>query len=518
MSQQINLDFPLWPKQRAALESPANELVYGGAAGPGKSHLLRVAFIKWALEIPGLQLYLFRRKFRDLIQGHMEGKTGFRAMLQPAVEAGAVESVGLEMRFANGMNGSFVGGSRISLNHCQHEDDVFNYKTIEFNVLGLEETTEFSPFQIKFLRSRVRMPDAIKIPEKYLMPKEFWRTPDKPRYSFPRCLYPTNPGGPGHDYIKRNWIDEHTPLELWNASTDEGGMLRQFIPGLLADNPSVNPDEYAYTLSGLPPAYRDALLYGKWTAAVGSYYPEFDFDRHVIDPFDIPQHWFRFRTFDWGSAEPFAVHWWAVSPGETIQGRFFPRRSLVCFNEWYGSEVNDGAKGLGMPNAEIAGGILRRSEPDFQKVITLSDSFPFQDRGGWTIETVFRDNGVPLHQGDTSRVAGWSQLRDRLTGVEIEVGRPRYPMMYIFRRCKALISYIPSLQYHPSESKPQDAAEHGEATHCCDSARLAAMAWPIVKDAEKETVREYQTADKMTPKSILDGIRRSTNRAKLTRR
>ena len=250
---EINLEFPLHNKQLEALLSPANELLYGGAAGPGKSHLLRVAFITWAIEIPGLQLYLFRRKYRDLIQGHMEGPTGFRAMLQPAIEAGIVEIVELEIRFKNGVNNSFIGGSRISLNHSNHEDDVFNYKTIEFHVLGLEETTEFTPFQIKFLRSRVRMPTAIKVPDKYLMPKEYWRSPDKPRYSFPRCLYPTNPGGPSHDYIKRNFVDMHEPMTLWNAPPEEGGMLRQFIPGLLSDNPSVNPEEYAYTLTGLPP-------------------------------------------------------------------------------------------------------------------------------------------------------------------------------------------------------------------------------------------------------------------------
>lgn len=484
---KVSLDFPLHDKQLLALNSPSTEMVYGGAAGPGKSHLLRVAFIIWAIEIPGLQLYLFRRQYRDLIQGHMQGPTGFKAMLQPLVECGMCEVVELEIRFKNGINNSYVGGSRISLNHCLYDDDVFNYKTIEFHVLGLEEATEFSPFQIKFLRSRVRMPDVVKIPDKYLMPKEHWRSPDKPRHSFPRCIYPTNPGGPSHEYIRRGWIDGHEPYELWEAPEDEGGKLRQFIPGLLTDNPSVNPEEYAATLSGLPPAYRDALLHGKWTAAVGSFFPEFDPDQHVITDFTPPDHWFRFRGFDWGTAEPFCVHWTAVSDGEPFrddqgQERWFPRGAFIIYREWYGCEKQDSSKGLRLRNEDIATGIRERSELNGKNVITLTDSLPFQDRGGEGIHTVFARNGCQLTKGDTSRVAGWSQMRSRLIGKEIDSNSGRIPMLFLTASCKYARMYIPMLTYHPSESKPEDAQEHGEATHACDTIRLICMAHTVIKD------------------------------------
>lgn len=417
----------------------------------------------------------------------MGGPTGFKSMLQPLVDLGVVEIVKMEIRFKNGPNNSFIGGSVIQLNHCFHEDTVFDFKSYEFHVLGLEETTEFTPFQIKFLRSRVRMPDTIKVPERFLMPKKYWLRPDKPRYSFPRCLYPTNPGGPGHHYIKSGWIDCAEPYELHVAAEEDGGMLRQFIPGLLTDNPSIDPDQYAMTLSGLPPAYRDALLKGLWTAAIGSFYPEYDNERHMLHDCDLDDTFYRFRTLDWGSSDPFAVHWWAVASKPCVlQGRYIPAKSLICYNEWYGCLDDDGSKGIGLPNAEIARGILARSEEKYKKVITLADSYPFADRGGWTIEKVFQDNGVILTRADDSRVQGWSQLRDALKGIEIEKGQPRTPMIYFFQSVKYARTYLPMLQYHPSEAKPQDAEERGEATHCCDSVRYAAMAHRVIKHLKEE--------------------------------
>lgn len=448
--------------------------------------------------MPGLQLFLFRRKYKDVLAA-MNGPTGFKAMLGPLVDIGLVEIVKMEIRFRNGPGGSFVGGSSIQLNHCFHEDTVFDFKSYEFHVLGLEETTEFTPFQIKFLRSRVRMPDSVVIPERYRLPTQYWLRPDKPRYSFPRCIYPTNPGGPGHEYLKAGFVDAAEPYELHVAPESDGGMLRQFIPGLVSDNPSVDPEQYSMTLSGLPPAYRDALLKGLWTAAIGSFYPEYNNDVHMCHDFDIPDHWFRFRTFDWGSTDPFCVHWWAYASETCIKhGRLIPRGALICYREWYGALRDDGSKGLGLRNEEVARGILDRSEPDHKTLITLADSFPFAERGGPSIAWVFQQAGVPLTRADDSRVAGWSHLRDRLIGIELEPDRPRIPLIMIFKSCQHLRYYLPMLQHHPSDTKPKDAEEHGEATHCCDSARYASMAHAVIKELKLPTRRTPEPSTNMS--------------------
>lgn len=505
--------FDLWPKQLEAFNSPATEILYGGAAGPGKSHLLRVASIAWAMMIPGLQIYLFRRHYRDLIQGHMEGPTGYKSLLAEAEAEKKVQIVELEIRFLNGPGNGFEGGSRISLNHCQYEQDILNYKTIEFHVLMVEEATEFSEFMIRFARSRVRMPQD-------MLP----RIPAVLKDRFPRCLYATNPGGIGHAYFKKNFVSSAKANEIWQAPDSDGGMIRQFIPARLTDNPSVNPSEYAKRLIGIgSDQYVRALLNGDWSAPVGAFFTEWEEARHVVPDFQPPSYWSRFRTFDWGTAEPFSVYWWALSDGEQFQATvkviengisvfrektlWFPRGALIAYQEWYGCNPLKPSEGLRMRNEDIARGIRARSMELMaasdglkeRKMQTLTDSYPFPDRGevdkdgkaGHTIADTFRECGVPLTLGKTSRVTGWSQMRSRLVGIQLDSNNDiRIPTMFFVESCQYAREYIPALQYHPSEAKKEDAQEHGEATHSPDAVRLAAMAQEIIKDKEPPSMAD----------------------------
>lgn len=462
------VEFDLWPKQVVAFTSPATEILYGGAAGPGKSHLMRVAFICWALAIPGLQLYLFRREYRDLLQNHMEGPTGFRAMLAPLTSRGDCEIVALEIRFSN--------GSRINLCHCQHEKDVFGYQGAEIHVLGLEEATQFTEFQVRYLRSRVRIPDSISIPAEY-------------KGMFPRCFYTSNPGGIGHGYFKRAFVDPVAPFSIWQVPDQDGGFTRQFIPARISDNPSVNPTEYRKRLMGLgSEQFVRALLDGDWNAVVGAYFDVFDRVKHVITDFKPPSHWFKFRSFDWGSSAPFAVLWWCVSDGEPFndsKGKTckLPRRSLICYREWYGCSSFKESEGLGMRNEDVAAGIVERTKSGENIQGTVTDSLPFQDKGGETIGDVFAKNGVPLVRGDTSRIPGWSQLRSGLIGID------GTPMIYLVESCVHLIRTLPALQR--SVRDPED-IEDGQEDHAPDAARLAAMAHKVVRDSPKPPVTEIK--------------------------
>ena len=103
MSQSAaSLDLTLHPKQGTALHTDASEVLYGGAAGGGKSHLMRAAAILWCAALGGLQVYLFRRVRDDLVKNHMEGPKGFRAMLAGWQSCGFVSIVEDEIRFWNG--------------------------------------------------------------------------------------------------------------------------------------------------------------------------------------------------------------------------------------------------------------------------------------------------------------------------------------------------------------------------------------------------------------------------------
>ena len=121
MSASINLE--LHDKQALALATDATEVLFGGAAGGGKSHQMRAAAVVWCAAIPGLQVYLFRRIRDDLLKTHIEGPQGLRVILGPWSVAGLARIVGDEVRFWN--------GSRIYLCHAKNDEDVYKYLSAE---------------------------------------------------------------------------------------------------------------------------------------------------------------------------------------------------------------------------------------------------------------------------------------------------------------------------------------------------------------------------------------------------
>jgi hypothetical protein len=185
---------------------------------------MRVAAVVWCSMIPGLQVYLFRRLRDDLIKNHMEGPNGFRAMLAGWVACGFCVIIEDQIRFWN--------GSKIYLCHCKDEAHRFKYQGAEIHVLLIDELTHFTEKIYRFLRNRVRMV-GITLPKQY-------------EGMFPRILCGANPGGIGHQFVKTTFIDGATPLKVYRAANDEGGMLRQYIPAKLEDNPSMTEQDPGY--------------------------------------------------------------------------------------------------------------------------------------------------------------------------------------------------------------------------------------------------------------------------------
>lgn len=462
---QIELNFSLHDKQAMAFTSHATELLYGGAAGSGKSHLIRVALINWCLEIKGLQCYLFRLHHDELVRTHIEPDQGFRALLSPLINCGYAKVLDDEIR---------IGPSRIYLCHCNQSKDLQKYYSTEMHVLVIEEATQLKESWIKTLRTRVRMSNEMKA-----------KIPEHLRDRFPRVLYATNPIGASQAFFRKNFVKAAPPFTIYKASRKEGGKLRQYIPARLQDNPSLDEDEYSQTLEGSgDDALTDALLHGNWDALAGDFLREYDDDVHTTPAFIPPVDWFKFRTFDWGFSEPFVCQWWCVSDGEEFKDhlertRWFPRGALIMYREWYGCSPDDSSKGLQLSNEEMARGIVQRT-PETYRWVTLTDSKPFQSTGavkGLSTEEVFAANGVKLTRADTGRVNGWMQLRSRLKGGDTG------PMIYFCDICQYTREYLPALQRH--DAKPDDAAESGEATHCADAVRYACTARPFIKDTPR---------------------------------
>jgi len=483
------LDIHLHPKQWQAYESQATEVLYGGAAGGGKSYLMRVAAITWCCEIPGLQVYLFRRLYDDLTKNHMEGPKGFRSMLAPLVNAGQCQIIEDEIRFPN--------GSKIYLCHCKDPKHVYKYQGAEIHVLLIDELTHFLEDMYRFLRNRVRMV-GVALPPKY-------------EGLFPRILCSANPGNIGHLWVKQTFIAGRIPLAITAENDNEGGMRRQYIPARLDDNPSLRVDDPGYEarLSGLgSEALVKAMRDGDWDVIEGAFFAEWSNARHVIDPFEIPADWTRFVAVDWGSYRPFSVGWYAVvADDHTVvdpggRRHHLPRGALVRYREWYGMQPGKANVGIKLHVEHFGLGILKRSQPDLslqrssgkpvRYAYFVLDPSMWKEEGGPSLaERLMRpapDLGYPgikgLKKADNARVSrqgalgGWDQMRARLRGTgwtEEGPGPDWQPAFYCFSTCVDFIRTVPVLQHDPDN--PEDLDTDGE-DHAADEGRYACMSRP----------------------------------------
>lgn len=476
----MDLRLELHERQSDAFLSTATEILYGGAAGGGKSHLLRAAAIAWCFDIPGLQVYLFRRTSPDLLSNHMEGPSGFPSILAPWIESGYVK-----INYSKGFI-AFGNGSKIFLRHCQYEKDVHNYQGAEIHVLMMDELTHFSRSQYTFLRSRVRL-GGLSLPERY-------------RGKFPRIIGATNPGGVGHNWVKMMFVDAAPPLDVWQTERDEGGMMRQFIPALLEDNPTLleNDPNYEQRLEGMGnPALVRAMRTGDWDIVAGGMFDDvWDRTKHALKPFPVPESWRIDRSFDWGSSKPFSVGWWAESDGTTATmadgtTRAFPRGSLIRIGEWYGWDGKNPNVGIRMPDVDIARGVVEHEKRMGIRGRTKSgpaDSAIFSGNPGTrTTGEIMRSEGVSFTESDKrpgSRAIGWEAMRRMMTAAMQE--RPEEPGLWVFDTCSQFIRTIPTL---PRDEKKPDDIDTDAEDHIADEVRYRVTAPKL--EAETKRLKLY---------------------------
>jgi len=346
-------------------------------------------------------------------------------------------------------------GARLRFAYLENDADADNYMGHNYTRVYIEEIGNFpSPKPVMKLMATLRSGAGV--------PVGFRAT--------------GNPGGPGHQWVKARYIDpvpggwKIIKDSFKNPFTGEKAEReRVYIPSRLTDNAYLNGPEYVATLqmSGSDTLVR-AWLEGDWDIVDGAYFDCWSAERHVVRPFTPPEHWTRFRSFDWGSARPFSVGWWAVATEAfEAEGKLIPAGALVRYREWYGAaEPNVGLK---LTAEQVAEGIAQRDGGDAISYSVADPAIFSQDGGPSIAERMWVAGKILFRKADNRRVAahgamgGWDQMRARMIG---EDGRP---MIYCFSTCTDSIRTIPALQH--DDSRPEDVDTDGE-DHCFTSDTL----------------------------------------------
>jgi len=305
----------------------------------------------------------------------------------------------------------------------------------------------------------------------------------------PMILCGSSPGGVGHCWVRKTYVNAAPPFEVVKQDKAEGGMLRQFIPAKLADNPTLmeNDPEYLDRLEGLgDAALVRAMRDGDWNIVAGGALDDVWTERLIKPRFKVPHSWRIDRSFDWGSSHPFSVLWWAQADGTeaTLEdGSKFapPRGSIVLFHEWYGAKGPN--EGLKMPPRDVAKGINLREASliDGGWIAGKPKAGPADNQisavnqpGTPTIADEMAGEGVrwqPSEKSPGSRKIGLELMRSRIR----EAGKdyPENPAMYIMNHCVQAIDHLPVL---PRDPKNPDDVDSSAEDHDYDAARYRVLA------------------------------------------
>lgn len=434
--------------QAALVKCPIDEILYGGARGGGKTDgMLGKHAIKAQRYGENCIGVFFRKTRKDLKEAIERSKQIYSPL-------GATMTGDKEWTFPN--------KARLKFEYLERDKDAENYQGHNYTDLYFEELTHWAdPKPVNKLKATLRSAAGV--------PCQFHAT--------------ANPGGPGHLWVKERYIDPAP--QGWEILTEEfenpfngekQTMNRIFIPSRLTDNPLLlksNPTYISRLQQSGSKELVKAWLTGDWNVVEGAYFDCWDSSKHEIRPFEIPKDWVRFRSFDWGSAKPFSVGWWAVVNEDTLRPEgLLPRGALVRYREWYGAKSAD--VGLKMRVEDVAQGIKDR-EKDDRISYGVADTAIFTEDGGPSQAERMGTKKVYFKPADKRRVPGWDQMRGRLIGDE-------RPMIYTFTTCTDSIRTIPALEH--DENKPEDLGTSSE-DHAADEWRYACMSRPWTRTLEE---------------------------------
>lgn len=414
------------PKQIRFLESRKRYIAYGGARGGGKSWAVRAKAVLLAMRYAGIKILFLRRTYKDLERNHVRE-------LKPILKNIAHYNKQEKCFY-------FPNGSILEMGYCDSESDVDQYQGIEYDIIFMDEATQFTEYQYSTLTACIRGAN-----------------------DFPKRMYLTcNPGNVGHEWVKRLFVSK-------KYQNDENPDEYDFIPATVFDNKVMLEKDKGYVsmLNNLPEGLRAAWRDGNWDLLEGRYFSEFDRNVHIVKPFTIPEHWRKYRGMDYG-LDCLACVWVAIDE----KGNYYVYR-----------EYAESDKPISTGAAEILENTP--SEERIEYTAAPPDIWGRSQESGKSKADLFRENGLTLHKSSNNREAGWLALKDLM---QVKHGESR---LMIFDNCIELIECLTSLQrdkWHPTDCM----TEPHEITHLPDALRYFALQYISPSSEYKKPKTELQ--------------------------
>ncbi|MDE2096743.1 MAG: terminase family protein [Patescibacteria group bacterium] len=403
---KVQREWRAQPRQRDFLRATEFAVLYGGAAGGGKSDALLIDGIRTCVKYAGAGVLFLRRTYADLVKP--------RAAIPRSHEL--LNGTGPQWR-GDEHSWQFPNGSVLQFGHLQHETSIYSYQGSQPDRVEWDELTQFERGQFWFLTSRVRTV----IPGLQ-----------------PGIRAGTNPGNVGHQWVKEVFIDPAPANTSFEIREENQTMSARFVPAKVQDNRAlldVDPG-YVDRLGMLPPDLRRAYLDGDWDIFAGQFFSEWRREKHVCKPFAIPHNWPRWRSTDYGYGAPFCTLWFARDPAT---------RRIYVYRELYRT---------GLTAEQQAVWVRKSSEGETCLAHYADPSMWSKQPNGQSIAQMYAAQGVDLTKANNDRPAGWTRLHKALDGDEPEV--------QVFETCVNLIRTVPSLVHdsHDVEDLDTDGEDH----------------------------------------------------------
>lgn len=435
-------DYDASERQKVFHTTTADEKLYGGAAGGGKTAAIVAECVTLALEYPGIPINLFRRTIPEL---NKTIKAEIMKQCHAYIKAGHMKWRTQAGEDSEGRSYVFSNGSTITLNYCDTEADIYRYQGSEMPIIGVDELTQFPQSWIDYLITRNRTSN------------DNWPV---------MFLAGTNPGGIGHGWVKKKFIDHKPWGQVFNVNLPDGSIkTRVFIPAKLDDHPNARfKSDYNKQLQSInDPNLRKALREGDWNTFAGQVFTEFDYNIHTVDPFPIPKHWQRWRSMDHGNNN--SVGWFALDP---MSERIYMYRE---YRETEYKKISEKARNIKQFEAQdnLSYGLADPS---------IWAAGQGNHAEGKSIAQLYEDEGVRWMPANNDRKAGLDTVHEYLG-----IAKDGLPKLQFFRTCSSTITTLPDLPYDKIKVDDVDTKAND---HDYDMLRYGLMAQKVVVDEDDE--------------------------------